>query len=94
MFLDVEKPVMSRFSGVSGPNIAARKRVAYEPAPSSLLGEGEARSKSAKLDPDLLGMNLSEYIDRDGDGDWLALIRRLIRDSSDTFTDDGDGIII
>lgn len=35
------------------------------------------------MDPDLLGMNLSEYIDRDGDGDgdWLALIKRLIRDS-------------
>lgn len=38
-------------------------------------------------------MNLSEYMDRDGDGDWLALIRRLIRDSSEMIGVFIDGVV-
>jgi hypothetical protein len=50
-------------SGVSGPNSASRRSAQYgdaDPEWAAPRGEGEgARSKSARLDPARLGMNLS-----------------------------------
>jgi hypothetical protein len=49
-------------SGVSGPKSASRRSVQYGDADPGAAprGEGEgARSKSARLDPARLGMNLS-----------------------------------